>query len=138
MIPVPGGVRVWIATGHCDMRRGMRGLALQVQQSLKHDPHAGDLWVFRGRKGDLVKMWVLADFKNVQTDAFAFAPYLSLKGQSEFDCIEERARSLAQTMFSGNMGKGGVIFTDATEQTWRPAAPESIGRMLWKVACGKK
>ena len=38
------------------MRRGMRGLALQVQQSLKHDPHAGDLWVFRGRKGDLIKI----------------------------------------------------------------------------------
>ena len=56
MIPVPGGVRVWIATGHCDMLRGMRGLALQVQQSLKHDPHAGDLWVFRGRKGDLIKI----------------------------------------------------------------------------------
>jgi len=56
VIPVPGGVRVWIATGHCDMRRGMRGLALQVQQSLKRDPHAGDLWVFRGRKGDLIKI----------------------------------------------------------------------------------
>ena len=38
------------------MRRGMRGLALQVQQSLKGDPHAGDLWLFRGRKGDLVKI----------------------------------------------------------------------------------
>ena len=38
------------------MRRGMRGLALQVQQSLKRDPHAGDLWVFRGRKGDLIKI----------------------------------------------------------------------------------
>lgn len=34
----------------------MRGLALQVQQSLKGDPHAGDLWLFRGRKGDLVKI----------------------------------------------------------------------------------
>ena len=34
----------------------MRGLALQVQQSLKGDPHAGDLWLFRGRKGDRVKI----------------------------------------------------------------------------------
>jgi transposase len=31
MIPIPSGVRVWIATGHTDMRRGMQGLALQVQ-----------------------------------------------------------------------------------------------------------
>ncbi len=42
MIPVPSGVRIWIATGHTDMRRGMHGLALQVQQGLKRDPHAGD------------------------------------------------------------------------------------------------
>ena len=33
MIPIPSGVRVWIATGHTDMRRGMQGLALQVQES---------------------------------------------------------------------------------------------------------
>lgn len=48
MIPIPSGVRVWIATGHTDMRRGMRSLALTVQESLKRDPHAGDLYIFRG------------------------------------------------------------------------------------------
>lgn len=51
MIPVPSGVRIWIATGHTDMRRGMHGLALQVQQGLKRDPHAGDLYIFRGKRG---------------------------------------------------------------------------------------
>lgn len=56
MIPVPSGVRIWIATGHTDMRRGMFGLALQVQQGLRRDPHAGDLYVFRGRRGDLIKV----------------------------------------------------------------------------------
>jgi transposase len=56
MIPVPVGVRVWIATGHTDMRRGMNGLALQVQEGLKRDPHGGDLYVFRGRRGDLIKI----------------------------------------------------------------------------------
>lgn len=56
MIPVPSGVRIWIATGHTDMRRGMRSLALQVQQNLGHNPHAGDLYVFRGRRGDLCKI----------------------------------------------------------------------------------
>lgn len=56
MIPVPTGVRIWIATGRTDMRRGMFGLALQVQQSLKRDPHVGDLYIFRGRRGDLVKV----------------------------------------------------------------------------------
>ena len=56
MIPVPSGVRVWLAVGHTDMRRGRNGLALQVQQALGRDPHAGELYVFRGRKSDLVKI----------------------------------------------------------------------------------
>jgi transposase len=56
MIPVPSGVRVWLATGATDMRRGMPGLALQVQVQLGRDPHAGDLFVFRGRRGDLIKV----------------------------------------------------------------------------------
>ena len=56
MIPIQSGVRVWIATGHTDMRRGMQGLARQVQETLQRDPHAGDLFVFRGRGGSLVKI----------------------------------------------------------------------------------
>ncbi len=38
------------------MRRGMPGLALMVQEGLKRDPHAGDLFVFRGRGGSLLKI----------------------------------------------------------------------------------
>jgi len=56
MIPVPSGVRVWLSVGRTDMRRGMNGLALQVQEALGRDPHAGDLYVFRGARGDLIKV----------------------------------------------------------------------------------
>ena len=56
MIVPPTNVRVWLANGPTDMRRGMNGLALQVQQALQRDPHAGDLYVFRGRRGDLLKI----------------------------------------------------------------------------------
>lgn len=56
MIPVPSGVRVWLAGGVSDMRRGMNGLTLQIQEGLGRDPHAGDLFVFRGRRGDLIKI----------------------------------------------------------------------------------
>jgi len=56
MIPLASGVRVWIAAGHTDMRRGMQSLALQVQEALRRDPHAGDLYVFRGRSGSLIKV----------------------------------------------------------------------------------
>jgi transposase len=58
MIPIPVGVRVWLATGHTDMRKGFDGLALIVQETLKRDPHGGHLFVFRGRRGDLIKcLW---------------------------------------------------------------------------------
>ena len=53
---IPPGARVWIAMGHTDMRKGMQGLALIVQQALRRDPFAGDLYVFRGRAGSLVKI----------------------------------------------------------------------------------
>jgi transposase len=56
MIPLSSGVRVWIATGHTDMRRGMNSLALLVQEALRRDPHGGDLYVFRGRSGKLIKI----------------------------------------------------------------------------------
>jgi transposase len=56
MIPVPSGVRVWLATGKTDMRRGMNGLSLQVQETLGRDPFAGDLFVFRGRRGNMIKI----------------------------------------------------------------------------------
>ena len=38
MIPLPAGVRVWLATGYTDMRKGFRSLALQVRESLHRDP----------------------------------------------------------------------------------------------------
>jgi transposase len=38
------------------MRKGMQGLALQVQQGLGRNPHGGDLFVFRGRAGALIKI----------------------------------------------------------------------------------
>ena len=56
MIPIPTGVRVWLATGHTDMRKGFDGLALLVQETLRRDPHCDHLFVFRGRRGDLSKV----------------------------------------------------------------------------------
>ena len=56
MIPAPSGARVWLAAGHTDMRKGFDGLALKVQEVLKRDPHGGHLFVFRGRRGGLIKV----------------------------------------------------------------------------------
>ena len=56
MIPVPANTRVWLAAGVTDMRRGFTTLAAQAEQTLKQDPFAGHLFVFRGRRGDLIKV----------------------------------------------------------------------------------
>lgn len=47
---------MWIGMGLTDMGKGMHGLALIVQQSLKPDPYRGDLFVFRSSAGSLVKL----------------------------------------------------------------------------------
>ena len=56
MIPIPSNVRVWLATRYTDMRRGFNGLALQVQEVLKRDPHDGQIFVFLRRRDGLVKV----------------------------------------------------------------------------------
>jgi len=53
MIPVPVDVKVWLATGHTDMRKGFGSLALLV---LKRDPLGGQVFCFRERRGDLIKV----------------------------------------------------------------------------------
>ena len=50
MIAFAPGARVWLAGGVTDMRRGMPGLALLVQEGLKRDPHAGRLRLPRARR----------------------------------------------------------------------------------------
>lgn len=56
MITLPAGSRVWLAAGVTDMRKGFDGLAALVQTALGHNPFDGHLFVFRGRRGDRVKM----------------------------------------------------------------------------------
>ena len=56
MIPVPGNTRVWLVAGVTDMRRGFNTLAAQAEQVLAEDPYSGHMFVFRGRRGDLLKI----------------------------------------------------------------------------------
>ena len=49
MITPPPGLRVYLACGYTDMRKGMATLAMLVQQALGHDPFSGAVYAFRGR-----------------------------------------------------------------------------------------
>ena len=56
MIGLPASTRIWLAAGVTDMRRGMDGLAALVQTALAENPFSGHVFIFRGRRGDLVKL----------------------------------------------------------------------------------
>ena len=56
MIELRTGTKIWIAAGVTDMRRGFDGLSAQVQTVLNEQPFSGHVFVFRGRRGDIVKL----------------------------------------------------------------------------------
>ena len=56
MIGLPSGTRVWLVAGHTDMRKGFDGLAALVQTALAENPFCGHVFVFRGRRGDILKV----------------------------------------------------------------------------------
>ena len=58
MIAVPPGVRILLAAEPVDFRKGMDGLAALVQQALRADPFAGDVFIFRAKRADRVKLLV--------------------------------------------------------------------------------
>lgn len=62
MIELPARTRIWIAAGVTDMRRGFQGLSAQVQTALEQQPYSGHVFVFRGRRGDQIKvLWFDGD-----------------------------------------------------------------------------
>jgi transposase len=62
MIGLPASTRVWLAAGATDMRKGFDGLSMLVQGALRRDPFSGHVFVFRGRRGDLIKvLWWSGD-----------------------------------------------------------------------------
>lgn len=56
MIELRTGTKIWLAAGVTDMRRGFDGLSAQVQTVLNEQPFSGHVFVFRGRRGDIVKV----------------------------------------------------------------------------------
>jgi hypothetical protein len=87
------------------------------------------------RKGDVVKMWYLHDFKTTQT--VLKKSYLSSRSQDEYDCTGDRHRALASTSFSGNMGSGKVRSSYSIKGKWEAISLGTITQSLWKVACEK-
>jgi transposase len=56
MIGLPSGTAIWLVAGITDMRKGFNGLSALVQTALAENPFSGQLFVFRGRRGDRIKV----------------------------------------------------------------------------------
>ena len=56
MLIIPSGVKIHLALGRTDMRKGFDSLAVLVQEVLKKDPFSGHLFAFRGKKADTMKI----------------------------------------------------------------------------------
>jgi transposase len=56
MITLPPKTQIWIAAGITDLRRGFEGLSALVQTKLEQSPFSGHVFVFRGRRGDRIKV----------------------------------------------------------------------------------
>lgn len=62
MIGAPAGVLIWLVAGVTDLRKGLDSLAALVQKELSGNPFSGDVYIFRGRRGDKVKLlWYSGD-----------------------------------------------------------------------------
>lgn len=89
------------------------------------------------KNGNMVKMWCLYDF-NAPQRMGDNRPYLSVKEQNEFDCKEEKMRTLSSSSHSGAMGGGIVIRANSEPGKEKPFLPGSAGEVLYKFACGKQ
>jgi len=120
-------VKVWLAGGVTDMRRGMNGLTLQIQEGLGRDPHAGDLFVFRGRRGDLLKIiWWDAQ------GACLFSKRLE-RGRFVWPAAKEGKICLSASQMT--MLLEGIDWR-MPQKTWRPLQTGwSIKQGFWRVFC---
>jgi transposase len=113
MIPIAPGVRVWIASGHTDMRKGMQGLALLVQEGLGRDPFAGDVFVFRGRNGSLIKaLW---------HDGLGLSLYAKRLDRGRFLWPATAEGAVALTAGQMSYLLEGIDWRNP-QRTWRPAS----------------
>ncbi len=113
MIQFPAGTKIWLALGRTDMRRGMDGLALQIQETLKLDPHSGHLFVFRGKRGDLLKaIW------HDGQGACLFSKRLE-KGRFQWPNAAEGSHMITPAQLSILLE---ALDWRAPRETWRPEA----------------
>ena len=129
MTLLPRGVKVHLAFGFIDMRKGIDGLAMLVQGVLRQDPFSGHLFVFRGRKANLIKI--------VYWDGTGL-------------CLFTKRLEHGVFLWPSNIDPGGTLMLNsaqlsmlidgvdwrAPERQWRPAVAGRSLRPIDSPACG--
>ena len=113
MMMLPSGVRVHIAVGVTDMRKGLDGLVMLVQGVLAEDPFSGHLFAFRGRKANLIKI-VFWDGNGL----CLFTKRLD-KGRFVWPQADDRGAKLVLSSAQLSMLIEGIDWR-APERVWRP------------------
>ncbi|MGB5587419.1 MAG: IS66 family insertion sequence element accessory protein TnpB [Gammaproteobacteria bacterium] len=114
MMMQPSGVKVHLALGYTDMRKGLDGLAMLVQSVLKQDPFSGHLFAFRGRKANLVKVLYWDG-----TGLCLFSKRLE-EGRFEWPVSSQAGDTVKLTSVQLSMLIEGIDWR-APERRWRPA-----------------
>ena len=110
---IPAGTRIWIVAGVTDLRRGFVGLSALVQTTLEQNPFSGHVFVFRGRRGDLIKLlWFDGD------GLCLFAKRLE-RGRFIWPKVETGTVALTRAQLS--MLLEGIDWR-RPERTWQPQA----------------
>lgn len=111
MIALPPGTHIWLAAGVTDMRKGFGGLAALVQETLAENPFSGQMFVFRGRCGDLVKLlWWSGDGMNL---------YAKRLERGRFVWPQARSGAVHLTSAQLSMLLEGIDWRRPT-RTWQP------------------
>lgn len=111
MIGLPSSTRIWLAAGVTDMRRGMDGLAALVQSALEDNPFSGHIFIFRGKRGDLVKLlWWSGDGMNLYAKRLERGRFIWPQAASGSVCLSAAQLSM---LLEG-------IDWRRPERTWQP------------------
>jgi transposase len=111
VIGIPTGTKIWIAAGTTDMRRGFTGLSALAQTALSQNPFTGHIFVFRGKRGDLIKvLWFDGD------GLCLFAKRLE---RGRFVWPQAESGSVALTRAQLSMLLEGIDWRQPT-RTWQP------------------
>lgn len=113
MIGLPAGTRVWIAAGVTDMRKGMDGLFALAQTALEREPFSGHVFVFRGRRGDLLKL--------VWFDGDGLCLFAKRLERGRFIWPQANSGTVSLTAAQLSMLLEGIDWR-RPQRTWRPEA----------------